>query len=244
MQGLDQNEQEEFAASFSDNLAAAAIAAGEFGVARAGLHDAPLAVQRQPEPAAEGASRPEAAGQGRQARAVVRESRTSRERPSASTPTAASTSWSISGRPGAPPASPSCPGCRPPIAPITMPASRSSASAWTSPRRPSSISSRRATSPGRSSTTPAARPTWSRRFGVSSIPATYLIDPEGTIIRLDLRGKALDETLAPADQDDSKSRPRHPMMSCLLSAESVSHPGNSGWGVSPLRLVLHHHSSE
>jgi peroxiredoxin/predicted negative regulator of RcsB-dependent stress response len=32
-------------------------------------------------------------------------------------------------------------------------------------------------------------------FGVSSIPATYLIDPEGTIIRLDLRGKALDETL-------------------------------------------------
>jgi thiol-disulfide isomerase/thioredoxin len=33
-------------------------------------------------------------------------------------------------------------------------------------------------------------------FGVSSIPATYLMDPEGTIIRLDLRGKALDEGLA------------------------------------------------
>jgi peroxiredoxin len=33
-------------------------------------------------------------------------------------------------------------------------------------------------------------------FGVSSIPATYLIDPEGNIIRLDLRGKALDETLS------------------------------------------------
>jgi thiol-disulfide isomerase/thioredoxin len=33
-------------------------------------------------------------------------------------------------------------------------------------------------------------------FGVVSIPATYLVDPEGTIIRLDLRGKALDETLA------------------------------------------------
>jgi peroxiredoxin/predicted negative regulator of RcsB-dependent stress response len=32
-------------------------------------------------------------------------------------------------------------------------------------------------------------------FGVSSIPATYLIDPEGNIIRLDLRGKALDEAL-------------------------------------------------
>jgi hypothetical protein len=33
-------------------------------------------------------------------------------------------------------------------------------------------------------------------LGVTSIPATYLIDPEGTIIRLDLRGKTLDETLA------------------------------------------------
>ena len=33
-------------------------------------------------------------------------------------------------------------------------------------------------------------------FGVSTIPATYLIDPQGTIIRLDLRGKALDEALA------------------------------------------------
>lgn len=33
-------------------------------------------------------------------------------------------------------------------------------------------------------------------FGVVSIPATYLIDPEGTIIRLDLRGKALDDALA------------------------------------------------
>ena len=33
-------------------------------------------------------------------------------------------------------------------------------------------------------------------FGVSSIPATYLIDPRGTIIRLDVRGKALEETLS------------------------------------------------
>ncbi len=33
-------------------------------------------------------------------------------------------------------------------------------------------------------------------LGVTSIPATYLIDPEGTILRIDLRGKALDETLA------------------------------------------------
>jgi len=33
-------------------------------------------------------------------------------------------------------------------------------------------------------------------FAVGSIPATYLIDPEGTIIRLDLRGKAIDQTLS------------------------------------------------
>jgi len=33
-------------------------------------------------------------------------------------------------------------------------------------------------------------------FGVSSIPAAYLIDPEGKIIRLDLRGPALGTTLS------------------------------------------------
>jgi peroxiredoxin len=33
-------------------------------------------------------------------------------------------------------------------------------------------------------------------FGVISIPATYLVDPEGTIVRLDLRGKSLDEVLS------------------------------------------------
>ncbi|SIO08261.1 Peroxiredoxin [Singulisphaera sp. GP187] len=33
-------------------------------------------------------------------------------------------------------------------------------------------------------------------FGVNSIPATFLIDPEGTIIRLELRGPALDQALA------------------------------------------------
>lgn len=32
-------------------------------------------------------------------------------------------------------------------------------------------------------------------FGVTSIPASYLIDPEGTIIRLDLRGPAFDAAL-------------------------------------------------
>ena len=33
-------------------------------------------------------------------------------------------------------------------------------------------------------------------FGVSSIPAAYLVDPDGKIIRLDLRGPALESTLA------------------------------------------------
>jgi peroxiredoxin len=33
-------------------------------------------------------------------------------------------------------------------------------------------------------------------YAVGSIPATYLIDHEGTIIRIDLRGKSLDQTLS------------------------------------------------
>jgi peroxiredoxin len=33
-------------------------------------------------------------------------------------------------------------------------------------------------------------------LGVITIPAVYLIDPEGTVVRLDLRGKALEVTLA------------------------------------------------
>jgi hypothetical protein len=32
-------------------------------------------------------------------------------------------------------------------------------------------------------------------FGVTNIPATYLLDPDGTIVRLDLRGPALDQAL-------------------------------------------------
>jgi peroxiredoxin len=41
-------------------------------------------------------------------------------------------------------------------------------------------------------------------FGVSSIPATYLVDPEGKIIRLDLRGQALETTLARLIQPATK----------------------------------------
>ncbi len=33
-------------------------------------------------------------------------------------------------------------------------------------------------------------------YGINTIPATFLVDPEGKIVRLDLRGTSLDETLA------------------------------------------------
>jgi peroxiredoxin len=33
-------------------------------------------------------------------------------------------------------------------------------------------------------------------FGVNTIPATFLIDPQGVITRLELRGAALDQALA------------------------------------------------
>jgi thiol-disulfide isomerase/thioredoxin len=42
-------------------------------------------------------------------------------------------------------------------------------------------------------------------FGVSSIPATYLLNPEGKIIRLDLRGNALEATLAKLLRPRSRS---------------------------------------
>jgi peroxiredoxin len=38
-------------------------------------------------------------------------------------------------------------------------------------------------------------------FGVGAIPATFLIDPQGTIIRLELRGPALDQALAQLIKD-------------------------------------------
>jgi thiol-disulfide isomerase/thioredoxin len=45
-------------------------------------------------------------------------------------------------------------------------------------------------------------------FGVSAIPAAYLLDPEGTIIRLDPRGPTLETTLAklikPAERQTAK----------------------------------------
>lgn len=43
-------------------------------------------------------------------------------------------------------------------------------------------------------------------FGVKSIPATFLIDPEGIITRLELRGPALDQALAKLLRDPSVRR--------------------------------------
>jgi thiol-disulfide isomerase/thioredoxin len=43
-------------------------------------------------------------------------------------------------------------------------------------------------------------------FGVSSIPASYLLDPDGRIVRLDLRGQALDATLAKLLRTTSNAR--------------------------------------
>lgn len=43
-------------------------------------------------------------------------------------------------------------------------------------------------------------------FGVTSIPATFLVDPQGTIVRLDLRGEALDKTLSTLIKDPAVGR--------------------------------------
>ncbi len=43
-------------------------------------------------------------------------------------------------------------------------------------------------------------------FGVSTIPATFLIDSEGVITRLELRGPALDKALAPLIKDPAVIR--------------------------------------
>jgi hypothetical protein len=43
-------------------------------------------------------------------------------------------------------------------------------------------------------------------FGVKSIPATFLLDPEGVITRLELRGPALDQALAKMLRDPSVRR--------------------------------------
>ncbi len=43
-------------------------------------------------------------------------------------------------------------------------------------------------------------------FGVGSIPATFLLDPQGNVIRLDLRGPALDQVLSQVIKDPAVSR--------------------------------------
>ena len=196
MNGLGKTEQEEFAASFTDTFASAAVTAGEFAIARQVYETLQERFPGQPRPPREGRQGAGPARQGRQARARRSRPRTSRARPSGSNRSRASTSWSTSGPPGARRASPSCRGSRTPTASTTTRASRSSASASTRPEPPWSTSSRCASSPGPRSTTRTAGADLVEAFGVSSIPAAYLIDPEGKIIRLDLRGPVLETTLA------------------------------------------------
>ncbi len=71
IQGLNQSEQEEFAASFSEDLADLAITAGEFATAPRGLHHFAGAFQRQPQPPPEDPHRAEASRHGWKAGAGV-----------------------------------------------------------------------------------------------------------------------------------------------------------------------------
>ena len=70
MQGLGQDEQEEFAASFSENLAATAVAAGDVGTARQVYTLCSLA-SATAQTCTEGSGRAEAARQGRKTRPPV-----------------------------------------------------------------------------------------------------------------------------------------------------------------------------
>ena len=195
MHGLGQNDQEEFAASFSETLAGSAVTAGEFTMARQVYQTLPLASRRAQTFVTRSRSelgRLEKVG--KPAPAVRRSGSRGQARPGR-TPLRASTSWSTSGRPGARRASPSFRGCRPPTGITTTPASRSSASAST--RR-----GRRDRFRQGAQASLAPDPQRDRRadlveaFGVSSIPAAYLLDPAGKVVRLDLRGPALEATLA------------------------------------------------
>ena len=195
MQGLGQNEQEEFAASFSDTLATAAIAAGEFAVARqvyttllARFGESPNLRQKVEAELKRldkvGKPAPRFAAEDIKGKTVRLDAYRGKY--------VLVDFWAT----WCAPASPSCPGSRPPIARITTPASRSSASASTRSKTAVVDFAKVRNIPWPQLHNASGSADLVEAFGVSSIPATYLIDPEGTIIRLDLRGKALDQTLS------------------------------------------------
>jgi peroxiredoxin/predicted negative regulator of RcsB-dependent stress response len=194
MRGLGQNEQEEFAASFADNLAASAIAAGEFAVARevyttllARFSDSPNLKQKVQGDLKRldkvGKTAPSFATEDIKGRTVRLETFRGKyvlidfwatwcapcigelPRLQAAYRTYHDAGFEIIG--------------------VSLDESKTAVVDFTTARK----------IPWPQLHNASASTDLVEGFGVSSIPATYLVDPEGTIIRLDLRGKALDETL-------------------------------------------------
>ena len=198
IKGLDPNEQEEFAASFSDSFGGQAIAAGEYNIAlRPGVRGAPRSVRREPDPAPEGPGRPEEVGPGRPDRPIVR---------GGGYPGPVDPQRRLSGQVRAPgflgdlvradAIAEHCPRLQAAyrtyheagleIVGVSLDESKDAVVEFVKARKV----------PWPQVHNAGAASDLVQAFGVSSIPATYLIDPQGTIIRLDLRGKALDEALA------------------------------------------------
>ena len=144
-----------------------------------GVRNAPAALRREPDPAAEGQGRPESAGDGRQAGSPTGRQGRRREHLPARRPAGPLRPGRLLGdlvRPVRGRAAPS-PGRLSPS--IARQASRSSASASTRPRRPSSTSPARASSPGARSTTPVAAAISSKRSASARSPPRSCSTPRG-----------------------------------------------------------------
>ena len=173
MKGLGQTEQEEFAASFADTFAGAAIAAGEFAVARQVYQTLLERFGESPNLRAEGPGRAEPARQGRQAGPGVRG-----RGPHGKPVRLESLQGQV--RPGrllgdlVRPCVAELPRLQAAYASTTTRASRSSASAWT--RRKTAVVDfvKARKLPWRQVHNATGGGDLVEAFGVSSIPATYL----------------------------------------------------------------------
>ena len=195
MAGLGGSEQEEFASNFADTLATAAMSAGEHEVARKVYQtllkkfggDSPNLKPRRSRTNWPGST-------GRQEGAGRRGQRPERG-DSGSTTSGASTCWSTSGRPGAPLAWSRSLGSRPltpryhakglEIVAVSLDEAKGAVVDFAKARKLPWKQVHNATAGG----------DLVEAFGVRAIPATFLISPEGTIIRLELRGQSLDKAL-------------------------------------------------